>query len=150
MLDPDEQVQAVVHLVFDKFKEFGSIGAVLRYMAREEIRMGVRVHGGPNRGEVEWRRPARGMLSRLLNHPIYAGAYCWGRRKCDPRRKLNSGQRSSYSMLPMEEWTVLLKDTLPSYISWDQFEANLLRLKENQTRQWAKGTPREGPACCPD
>ena len=31
-LDPDEQVQHVVRLIFDKFDELGSVGAVLRYL----------------------------------------------------------------------------------------------------------------------
>ena len=149
VLDPDEQVQAVVRLIFDKFEELGSLGALLRYMAQEGIRLGVRVHRGPNRGQLEWRRPCRGTLSRLFHHPIYAGAYCWGRRTTDPRRKISGRPHTGCVWLPVEEWTVLLKDVRPAYITWERFEANLQRLKANQTRAWALGAPREGPALLP-
>src|ERR671939_1890511 len=44
--DPDEQVQAIVRLVFEKFTELGTLGGVLRYLARHEIQIGVRVREG--------------------------------------------------------------------------------------------------------
>ena len=72
-IDSDEQVQAVVRLIFDKFEELGSAGAVLRHLARDEIRIGVRPIEGPNRGQLEWRRPNRGTVVSLLHHPMYAG-----------------------------------------------------------------------------
>ena len=39
-LDPDEQVRAVVQLVFEKFAELGSLGALGRYLLQHGIRMG--------------------------------------------------------------------------------------------------------------
>ena len=57
-LDPDEQVRAVVRLIFDKFEELGTIYAVFRYLIRNDIRIGGRAAGGPRRGQVEWRRPS--------------------------------------------------------------------------------------------
>jgi DNA invertase Pin-like site-specific DNA recombinase len=42
MMDPDEEVQAVVRLVFDKFDELGSSGAVLRFLVAHDIRFGIR------------------------------------------------------------------------------------------------------------
>ena len=70
--DPDLQVQAVVQLVFDKFDELGSAQGVLRYLASHEVRLGVRPIAGPNKGELEWRRPNRGTVLSMLHHPIYA------------------------------------------------------------------------------
>ncbi len=54
-LDPDEQVRATVQLVFDKFDELGSFMRLFRYLSRNKIRMGTRVHQGPRRGQLEWR-----------------------------------------------------------------------------------------------
>ncbi|MCH7491691.1 MAG: recombinase zinc beta ribbon domain-containing protein, partial [Gemmatimonadetes bacterium] len=51
--------------------------------------------------------------------------------------------------LPREQWTVLLPDAHPGYIGWEQFEANLKRLRDNaQANGWErrKSPPREGPA----
>ncbi|MGC1721832.1 MAG: hypothetical protein WA746_22830 [Isosphaeraceae bacterium] len=54
-LDPDDQVQQVVRLIFDKFDELGTAHAVTRYLRENHIRLGIRPHDGPNRGNLEWR-----------------------------------------------------------------------------------------------
>ena len=41
MLDPDEQARDVVRLIFDKFDELGTVSALLRYLVRHGIRLGV-------------------------------------------------------------------------------------------------------------
>src|SRR5207249_2527620 len=46
-LDPDEQVRAVVALIFDKFDELGSVYAVFHYLIRNNIYIGGRARGGP-------------------------------------------------------------------------------------------------------
>ena len=55
-LDPDEQVRAVVRLIFDKFDELGSAWAVLRYLHRAGIDIGYRPKRGPQRGTLVWAR----------------------------------------------------------------------------------------------
>ena len=105
VLDPDEAVHAVVHLVFDKFDELGSAGAVLRYLVAHEVRIGIRRHDGPMRGQLEWRRPCGNTLLSMLHHPIYAGAYSHGRRPIDPRRQVpgrrSTGRTTAWSSLTM-------------------------------------------------
>ncbi|MEV6866014.1 recombinase family protein [Streptosporangium subroseum] len=65
VLDPDEQVQAVVRLIFAKFAEIGTIQGVTRYLVEHGIEIGMRAHSGPDKGEVVWRRPARATLTCL-------------------------------------------------------------------------------------
>ena len=89
--DPDEQVQATVQLVFDKFDELGSCRRVYRHLIRNKIRLGMRLHRGPRRGQLEWRLPSPDTVSRMLHHPIYAGAYSYGRRHVDHKRTAASG-----------------------------------------------------------
>ncbi len=86
-IDPDEQVQATVRLIFDQFDRQGTLHGLLRYLVHHQIRIPVRPKGGANRGELEWRRPNRATLQNLLHHPSYAGAYRYGHRPIDPRRK---------------------------------------------------------------
>lgn len=146
VMDPDAEVQAVVHLVFDKFNELGSAGAVLRYLVAHEVRLGVRRHDGPTRGELEWRRPCESTLLSMLHHPMYAGAYSHGRHPIDPRRKV-PGRRSTGRTTPsMQEWEVLRRDELPAYITWDRFLSNQERLQQNRARVASKGSPRKGDA----
>jgi DNA invertase Pin-like site-specific DNA recombinase len=146
VLDLDEQVRSTVRLVFEKFDEIGSISGLLRYLAQHDIRLGIRPHKGPHRGQLEWRRPSQATLRNMLHHPLYAGAYSYGRRKVDPRRKVPGKPATGRTNVPRDQWAVLLKDRHPAYISWEQFEANQLRLEDNRNRSGNLGAPREGKA----
>ena len=88
ILDPDEQAQHVVRLVFSTFRRMGTLNGVLRYLADQEVQLPVRVHSGPSKGEIEWRRPTRETLQIMLHNPVYAGYYAYGRRQVEPRRKV--------------------------------------------------------------
>ena len=70
--DPDEQVQAVVRLVFRKFAELGTLHGVLRYLADHQIQLGVRVREGPGKGDLVWRRPNRMTLQGLYAKATWA------------------------------------------------------------------------------
>lgn len=143
-LDPDEQAQSAIRLIFDLFETRGTVHGVLRYLVDNGVQLPLRAASGVNKGELAWRRPNRVTLCNLLHNPIYAGAYVYGRRPSDPRRKQPGHRSSGRTVAPFGEWEVLLKDRLPAYITWQQHETNVKQLAENRTR--AKGTPRRGPA----
>ncbi|MDZ4876879.1 MAG: hypothetical protein CLLPBCKN_006314 [Chroococcidiopsis cubana SAG 39.79] len=84
--DPDEQVQQIIKLIFQKFDDLGTLNAVLCYLVQHGIQLGIRLRTGPSKGELEWRRPNRMTLQNLLKNPVYAGAYAYGRRQIDPRK----------------------------------------------------------------
>jgi DNA invertase Pin-like site-specific DNA recombinase len=144
--DPDEQVQAIVRLIFRKFAELGTVNAVLTYLVAHQIQVGIRQQSGPARGEVAWHRPCRATLQNLLKHPIYAGAYVYGRRPVDPRRKQAGHPGTGRVLVDPEDWPVLLKDRLPAYITWEQYTENQTRLEANRARAESLGVVREGPA----
>ena len=147
-LDPDEQVQQVVRLIFRQFEALGTLGGLLRSLARNAIRLGVRVREGPSagKGQLVWRRPNRMTLQNMLKHPLYAGAYVYGRRQDDPRRKQADHPRSGRVVMRRADWHAFLPDRGPAYISWDQYERNLARLEANRARADAMGAVRDGPA----
>jgi DNA invertase Pin-like site-specific DNA recombinase len=144
--DPDEQVQSTVQLVFDKFDELGSCRRLHRHLVRNRICVGSRVRRGPRRGHLEWHLPTPGMLTRMLHHPIYAGAYSYGRRRVDHKRTAASGGKIKTRAVPMSEWLVLQRDRLPAYITWERYEANLQRLLQNSPRRGSLRVPRNGRA----
>ena len=88
VIDPDEQAQAVMRLVFAQFQRQSSVTSLLKWLVRNDVKLPIRPHSGSNRGELEWRRPNRVTLLNILHHPIYAGAYRWGHREVDPRKKV--------------------------------------------------------------
>lgn len=145
-LDPDEQAQQIVRLIFRKFDELGTINGVLWYLVRNDIQVGVRVRVGANRGDLEWRRPNRMTLQTLLKNPAYAGAYAYGRRQTNPRKQQPGRPRTGRMVNAPEEWHALLPDRLPAYITWEQYQQNLARLSANQARADAIGAVRHGPA----
>jgi hypothetical protein len=140
-LDPDEQSRSTVQLVFDKFDELGSFSRIYHYLRQNKMCMGTRVQRGPRRGELEWRPPTRAMLARMLHHPIYAGAYSYGRR-VDQKRTAAGAGKVRMRTAPMAEWLVLLRDRLPAYITWERYLANQQRLEQNRSRPGIPGAPR--------
>lgn len=143
-LDPDEQTRGVIRLLFDQFERQGSINGLLHYLVEHDIRMPIRPHHGPNRGQLEWRRPNRVTLQYLLRHPIYAGYYRWGHRPCDPRRKVGGRPGTGRTVRSPEECLVLLEGRCPAYITAERFWDNQQRLKANRAAS-LKGV-RRGPS----
>lgn len=144
ILDPDEQVRATVALVFDQFDARGTVHGVLRYLVDHGVRMPVRSASGPTKGDLEWRRPNRVTLLNLLHNPAYTGAYVYGRRPTDPRRKQPGRAGTGRTVAAKGSWEVLLRDRLPAYITWERYEANAAALAANRNR--ALSTTRRGPA----
>jgi DNA invertase Pin-like site-specific DNA recombinase len=143
--DPDEQARDVMHLLFDKFDEIGSIHGLFHWFIRHDIQLPIRARGGARKGQLEWHRPSTSVLASVLHHPLYAGAYSHGRRRSDPKRQFSAG--STYRpWVPMEQWKVLIKDHVPAYITWDQFLENRERIQQNLNRPGSIGAPRTGAA----
>jgi DNA invertase Pin-like site-specific DNA recombinase len=145
-LDPDEQVQHVVRLIFDKFDELGSAGAVLRYLVRHEIKLGFRVPSGPDAGQLRWRPAIRPTLNRILRHPYYAGCYVYGFTRRDPRRKKPGHPASGIVQVPRLQWDVMIPGAIPAYITWERYLANQRRLTSNRSLPTTPGAPRSGPS----
>ena len=143
-LDPDEQVQSVIRLLFDQFVRQGTVCALLRYLVKHHIRIPVRPHSGDQRGQLQWHPPNRVTLQSLLHHPIYAGFYRWGHRAVDKRKMVPGHPQSGRTLRGPKDCLVLLPDKSPAYISAEQFWANQRQLEDN--RATATGAVRSGPA----
>jgi DNA invertase Pin-like site-specific DNA recombinase len=144
VLDPDEQAQATIRLVFDLFERLRTIGKVLRYLVEHDIRLPVRARGGARKDELEWRRPSRPTLQNLFANPTYAGAYVYGVRSTDRRRQKAGRPGTGRRSLRAEEAEVFLPDRMPAYITWDQYQRNQTQLQSNRAA-WG-GAPRSGSA----
>ena len=160
--EPDEQARAVTQLILDKFTEIGTAYGVLHYLVKQGIELGIRPKRGPRRDELTWRRPTLSMIFRVLHHPWYAGAYAYGRHATE-RKAVGGVVRADVRTLPQSQWKVLKKDVLPAYITWEQYQANQERLRQNLARCdcaarhvagmlcWAESScaARAGDACGP-
>lgn len=144
VLDPDEQAQMTIRLVFELFDRFRTVGKVMRYLVDHDIRMPVRVRSGSRKGELEWHRVNRPSLHNLFNNPIYAGAYVYGMRRSDPRRRQPGRPGTGRRSPALEEAEVFLPGRLPAYISWEQYQRNRAQLQSN--RAAVTGVARAGQA----
>ncbi|WP_165074054.1 recombinase family protein [Paludisphaera rhizosphaerae] len=144
--DPDEQVREVIRLIFDKYDEIGTAWGVFHYLIRNNIKIGFRPFHGPNRGNLEWRRPVLLTVFQILRHPIYAGAYAYGRRPHKHVRTADGERTGVGPWVPMEQWKVLKRDCLPAYITWERYLANQESLHQHRSGPGCKGSPRGGSA----
>jgi hypothetical protein len=142
--DPDEQVQAIVQLIFTLFDELGTVWAVFHYLLDNRLRLGFRVPPGDARGPLQWRQPTWSAVLGILKNPLYAGAYAYGRRQVDPRAAATG--RTKVRPMPPEQWKVLLPDRLPAYITWERYQENQRRMRQNRTLTETRGVPRQGTA----
>lgn len=146
VLDPDEQIQRTVRLVFETFRRCGSAEGVVRHFAAEAILFPRRLVTGPRSGEVVFVPLEHYRVLQLLHNPRYTGAYVYGRTR---QRKIVVGTSARYRRLPREEWKVFIPNAHPGYISWEEFESNLSKLRDNAAGYgWdrRKSPAREGVA----
>ena len=140
-LDPDEQIQTFVRTIFTLFERFGSASAILRYLAQHGLQMPIRLQDGPDKGTVKLQRPHQTAICNILRHPMYTGAYVYGRRM---RKKAAHGRGKKHRRRDRSEWTVLLRDRYPAYITWAQYERNVAQLDANASHFKTPGTVRSG------
>jgi DNA invertase Pin-like site-specific DNA recombinase len=145
VLDPDTQVQESLRHFFRTFRRTGSAMATVKAFRAEGLRFPRRVRAGVHKGELAWAELTHPRALEVLHNPRYAGAFFFGRSR---QRKLPDG-RTRFEPLPRDEWIALLPDAHPGYLSWEEFEENLRRLRENSAAHGddrRRSPPREGPA----
>jgi DNA invertase Pin-like site-specific DNA recombinase len=145
-LDPDEQAQGVIRLIFDEFDRLGSMRRVLCHLHEQDIKMPIRPHTGPSKGDLEWRRASRDAVRTVLMHPLYSGTYRYGHRQTDARRKKAGRRQSGRVVVKPDQYHALIPDRCPGYITRARYERNQERIRENRIRLQAKGPPRNGEA----
>lgn len=146
-MDPDRRVRGAVNLVFAKFDEMRSVRQVHLWLRQEQISLPAVVHG-PDGRDVRWKLPVYNTVLHILQNPIYAGAYVFGRTGSrtvieDGRKRVIQGLRK-----PQEDWDVLIQDHHDGYISWGVYERNQRLIADNTTGKFGpgRGAVRRGEA----
>ena len=144
-IDPDEQAQDVVRLIFAKFVELGSAA---RSCSTSTATTSGCPSGawrpGPGRPPVASPGPGHG-----LQHPpppaVRRGVLL--RPVTDRSPPPDPGRpQSGRVRMDDDQWQVLLPGLLPAYISWGQYLANRQRLHDNRSLFETRGAPRSGAA----
>lgn len=130
-MDPDERIGGVIRLLFDKFQEFGSARQVLLWAHDRALQLPITRRNNGSVCRIEWRPAAYHTVLMILRHPVYAGAYVFGRTTQRTRIVDGRARKTTGHSKPMTAWNVLLRDHHPGYISWDQYEENQKLISEN-------------------
>ena len=142
VLDCDEWVVESVRLFFRKFRELGSARQVLLWAREAGLDFPVIHQSRAVRQHISWHYPAYHNVISMLRHPLYAGAYVFGRTTQRTKVVEGRARKTTGHHKPMQDWSVLLRDHHPGYISWAEFEENQQTLSESAHMQ--KRTSRKG------
>lgn len=75
---PDAAVVAAIRSVFEQFAELGSARRVWLWFHTEGLNFPLRFN---QTDEIRWTPPTYTAIHHLLTHPVYAGAYCYGKTR---------------------------------------------------------------------
>jgi DNA invertase Pin-like site-specific DNA recombinase len=145
VLDPDQQVQQALHLLFDTFRRTGSATATVKLFRQQGLLFPRRVPGGPQKGERVWGTLGHCQVLRILHNPRYAGAFVFGRHHI---RRTADG-RYRVVAVPQQQWQMLIPAAHSGYLSWEDYQQNQRRLRESAQAIGSdrrRSPAREGPA----
>jgi hypothetical protein len=81
VFDADEHVQKAVRLLFERFRLDGTAHAVAKYFAQHNLQFPSRHPRKEGSADMRWKKPLSNVrVLRILQNPIYAGAYAYGRK----------------------------------------------------------------------
>jgi DNA invertase Pin-like site-specific DNA recombinase len=139
--DPDRRVQEAIILVFDKVAALGSARQALMWFLEHGLDLPAR----RNNGDIVWRRPSYATIHRMIENPIYGGAYAYGRT----RSALGFGStapRAGVRRQAREEWLALIPGSHEGYVSWERAEAIRIMVSNNVPTGRHHGAPKHGDA----
>jgi DNA invertase Pin-like site-specific DNA recombinase len=148
LFHPDEAVTGAIRTVFERFAEFGSARRVWLWFRSEGLSFPLQTTPAGMPGPIRWVTPTYHALHQILTNPVYAGAYTYGKTRYERYVDEQGVVKKRTRHLPMDQWSVLIRDHHPGFIDWATFEANQARLDSNTRPRphRAGGAVREGSA----
>jgi DNA invertase Pin-like site-specific DNA recombinase len=139
--DPDGRVQEAISLVFDKVLELGSARQALLWFQEHGLDLPVKCKDG----ETAWRRPNYGTIHRMIENPIYGGAYAYGKTAVAGGYNA-AGISVKIRRKARSDWLALMPNAHEGYVSWEKAEAIRKMVSSNVPTSRHHGAPKHGDA----
>jgi len=125
--DPDENVQAVVRLIFDTYARFHTCQRTLKELRSQHILFPKKDRTGYNRHTLQWREITHVHILHMIHNPIYAGIYQFGLRK-------SSKTLHGYHTVKQDKSKCIayIENHHEAYISMEQYNLNQQYLDEHR------------------
>ena len=139
--DPDRRVQKAIELVFDKVSELGSARQALLWFLEHNLELPVKGRDG----QTTWRCPSYATIHRMIENPIYGGAYAYGKTAVAAGYDA-AGVGTKIRRKPRSDWLALMPNAHEGYVSWEKFEAIRKMVSGNIPTSRHHGAPKHGDA----
>jgi DNA invertase Pin-like site-specific DNA recombinase len=146
VLDPDTQVRERLSYLFNSFRRFGVVRAVVRDLRQQGLELPTRTTAKEAYGSLIWKGPTLSTVVRILHNPAYAGTYVYGRSEYLSQQRSPKTGKASAHVRNVAQWPVRISEHHPAYIGWEEFMKNQEQLRQNWGHDDNRGVPREGRA----
>lgn len=144
---PNQRVQHSLDRMFQRFNQMPSVMKLCQWYLDHEEPLPYVAHGDDPH-QVQWLPANYSRLLWMLKNPAYTGAYVIGRTQTVVRRTEEGELIRRRRLAPPDQWRVVEKERFPAYISWEEYEENVVKIQKNATTKGdaAQGSPRRGAA----
>lgn len=145
LLHPDQAVTEAIQSVFDKFTEMGSVRRVWLWFRSRNLVFPLQSN---SLADIQWVTPTYTKIHHVLNNPVYAGAYVYGKTQQERFVDQSGRLKKRVRRVPQSKWQVLIQNHHKGFIDWNTYEMNRHRISNNAhpTTHQATGAIREGAA----
>jgi len=141
--DPNQRIQKIIESVFAKFAEVGSVRQTYLYFCDRSIEFPVLAKEKFGK-KWQWKVPVHSYVRNMLNNPIYAGIYVYGRRETT-KGLIDGKVVLKTRLLKPDQWKIVIPDNHPGYITEEVYWKNQAQIGKNRQGE-ASGAALKGQA----